>query len=67
MATYNKSLSKYVAYIYENTKEEHNVQGGFFDEDNDNKLEIKTIDSLMFYYFNLYKKRYSYESRVSFS
>jgi len=56
MATYNKSLSKYVAYIYENTKEEHNVQGGFFDEENDNKLEIKTIDSLMFYYFNLYKK-----------
>lgn len=56
MATYNKSLSRYVAYIYENTKKEDNIQGGFFDEDNESKLEIKTIDSLMFYYFNLYKK-----------
>ena len=57
MATYNKSLSKYVAFIYENIKDEINSQGNLFDEDNNDKLKIKTIDSLMFSYFLQYKKQ----------
>ena len=56
MATYNKSLSKYVSFIYDSVNEEEEYQSGFFDDNNKEKLEIKTIDSLMFYYFNLYKK-----------
>lgn len=56
MATYNKSLSKYVSFIYEKIKDEINSQGNLFDEDNSDKLKIKTIDSLMFIYFLQYKK-----------
>ena len=55
MATYNKSLAKYVSFIYENAKDEINSQGSLFDGDNESKLEIKTIDSLMYYYFMQYK------------
>ncbi|MFW2491556.1 transcriptional repressor LexA [Clostridium chromiireducens] len=58
MATYNKSLSKFVAFIYENIKNEVNDQKSLFDENNEDKLEIKTIDSLMFYYFVQYKKKH---------
>ena len=57
MATYNKSLSKYVKYIYDITKEELDFQSSFFDEDRSNRLEIKNIDSLIFYYFRKYTKR----------
>jgi superfamily I DNA/RNA helicase/SOS-response transcriptional repressor LexA len=56
MATYNKSLSKYVEFMYENIKEEINKQRNLFDEDNNDKLKIRTIDSLMFGYFIQYKK-----------
>jgi superfamily I DNA/RNA helicase len=57
MATYNKSLSKYVSFIYENIKDEINNQKSIFDEDNSDKLQIKTIDALMFKYFMEYKKQ----------
>lgn len=57
MATYNKSLSKYVSFIYENINEEINNQGSLFDSDNDDKLDIKTIDSLMYGYFLKYKNQ----------
>lgn len=56
MATYNKSLSRYVSFIYENVKKERETQAGFFDNENEGKLEIKTIDSLIYSYFNEYKK-----------
>ncbi|WP_052463309.1 UvrD-helicase domain-containing protein [Clostridium botulinum] len=56
MATYNKSLQKYVSFIYDNVKDDINDQINIFDEDNSNKLYIKTIDSIMFKYFNQYKK-----------
>ena len=56
MATYNKSLSRYVSFIYDNVKDENEIQAGFFDEDNSEKLDIKTIDSLVLTYFNQYKK-----------
>ena len=56
MATYNKSLSKYVEYIYESSKKELEVQSGFFDDNKDLKLDISTVDSLSVSYFNKYKK-----------
>ncbi len=56
MATYNKSLSKYVNYIYDITKNESDLQSSFFDEDKSDRLEIKNIDSLTFYYFKKYTK-----------
>lgn len=56
MATYNKSLSKFVSYIYESSKKELELQSGFFDDDKDLKLDISTVDSLSVSYFNRYKK-----------
>lgn len=57
MVTYNKSLSRYVSYIYKDVKENTKVQGSFFNmSDEDEKLDIKNIDSLMFCYFSEYKK-----------
>ncbi|SFC49249.1 S24 family peptidase [Clostridium uliginosum] len=57
MATYNKSLQKYVSFIYDSVKDEINTQTNLFDEDNSDKLYIKTIDSIMFSYFSQYKKQ----------
>ncbi len=56
MATYNKSLTKYVEHIYNEVKNNLDIQRNFFQTDNDNKLHIKTIDSLMYYYFQKYIK-----------
>lgn len=56
MATYNKSLSKYVSYIYEKAKEEADIQMNLFRTEEMDKLDIKTIDALIFFYFNKYKK-----------
>ena len=67
MATYNKSLSKYVAFIYENIKNEINDQKSLFDEDNEDKLQIKTIDSLMFSYFLQYKKQHKLKLEIASS
>lgn len=52
MVTFNKSLTKYVEYIYNNIKKEReSEQLTLINQDNSDKLEIKTIDSLMFRYF----------------
>lgn len=67
MATYNKSLSKYVAFIYDNIKNEINNQKSLFDEDNEDKLQIKTIDSLMFSYFLQYKKQQKLKLEIASS
>lgn len=52
VATYNEEDSNTVSFIYNNIEAEKYHQSSFFDEDNSNKLEIKTIESLMLYYFN---------------
>ncbi|MDU4853864.1 MAG: transcriptional repressor LexA [Clostridioides difficile] len=62
MATYNKSLSRYVSFIYDSIKEDEDYQESLFDEDISDKMEMKTIDSLMFNYFIKYKK----ENRVKY-
>ncbi|WP_252215590.1 UvrD-helicase domain-containing protein [Clostridium sp. CMCC3677] len=66
MATYNKSLQKYVSFIYDNVKDDINDQINIFDEDNSNKLYIKTIDSIMFKYFNQYKKHNNVSLELAF-
>ncbi len=66
MATYNKSLQKYVSFIYDNVKDDINDQINIFDEDNSNKLYIKTIDSIMFKYFNQYKKHNNVNLEIAF-
>lgn len=56
MATYNKSLTKYVEHIYKAIEENEEFQMNLFGDDYKTKLDIKTIDSLMYYYFSIYKK-----------
>lgn len=57
MVTFNKSLTRYVEYIYNNIqKERETEQLTFVNQDNENKLDIKTIDALMFRYFKSNKK-----------
>ena len=52
MVTFNKSLTRYVEYIYDKIqKERESEQLTLIYQDNSNKLDIKTIDSLMFRYF----------------
>lgn len=57
MVTFNKSLTRYVEYIYDKIqKERESEQLTLIYQDNSNKLDIKTIDSLMFRYFKSNKK-----------
>lgn len=52
VATYNEKYSNDVSFIYNNIEAEKYHQSSFFDEDNSDKLEIKTIESLMIHFFN---------------
>lgn len=59
VVTYNKSLINYVKYIYgeiERYQSEEQLDLGLYESDNKNKLDIKTIDSIMFRYFILYMR-----------
>lgn len=59
VVTYNEECSNSISYIYNNIEAEKYHQNSFFDEDNSNKLEIRTIESLMVYYFNQNNKKYN--------
>jgi SOS-response transcriptional repressor LexA len=58
VASYNEDVSKRFLEVYSNIESQKYHQSSFFDEDNSDKLEIRTIDSLMLYYFKQYKKKY---------
>lgn len=58
VAAYNEEYSNAVSFAYKNIETKKYHQSSFFDEDNSNKLEIKTIESLMFYYFNKNNKKH---------
>lgn len=62
MVTFNKSLTRYVEYIYNKIqKEKESEQLTLLYQDNGNKLEIKTIDSLIFRYFKSNRKYNNFE------
>jgi len=56
IAIYNEESLNNVSFIYKNIDIEKYHQNSFFDEDNSDNLEMSTIDSLLYYYFNEYKK-----------
>lgn len=63
MITFNKSLAKYVKYIYDNIQKEKELeQISLMESDNNEKLDIKTIDALMYRYFMMYKKKVKNET-----
>lgn len=59
MITYNKALTKYVKYIFEDIQKHNNeIQDALiFDKPSDEILEISTIDRIIFKYFSMYCKR----------
>ncbi|NRT75746.1 transcriptional repressor LexA [Clostridium beijerinckii] len=56
VAACNEEYSDYFYSVYRNIEGEKYHQNSFFDEDNSDKLEIRTIDSLVSYYLNKYVK-----------
>lgn len=64
--TYNKSLVNYVNYIYEKLELEKEQEIiSLLAVDDKNKLEIKTVDSIIYRYFCDYKKATKQEMRVA--
>jgi len=63
ITTNNDDDLKNVSSIYENIVQEKYHQNSFFDEDNSDKLEMSTIDSLMNYYF--YKHKKSHNNKIA--
>ena len=59
LVTFNKSLVKYVEYIYDGilAKEENSQLEFEFDDSKENKLMIKNIYSLIYKYFQKYLKK----------
>ena len=55
LVTFNKTLLSYIRYLYEKVGNEEEYQDHLFKGHN-NKIDITTIDSLMFKYFARYKK-----------
>lgn len=58
VAARNEKHSNLISFIYDNIESEKYHQSSFFDTDNSDKLEIRTIDALMLHYFNEYKNHY---------
>lgn len=57
LVTYNKTLLNYIKFQYEKMKGTEEVDHWFKPEDVLGVIEISTIDSLMFKYFNQYQNR----------
>lgn len=59
MITYNKALTKYVKYIFEDIQKNNNeIQDTLiFDKPSDDILDISTIDSIIYKYFMSYCKK----------
>lgn len=60
MVTFNKSLVNYVKYIYEEIKEyneQEQINIDIYNVNSQNKVEIKTIDSIIYRYFSEYKRQ----------
>lgn len=59
VVTFNKSLINYVKYIYGEIEEYSNqnqIEFDIYSTEGQNKLDIKTIDSIIFRYFATYKQ-----------
>lgn len=58
VAAFDEEQSKHISHIYDSIESEKYHQNSFFDQDNSDKLEIRTVDSLILYYFNQYKEKH---------
>ena len=65
LVTYNKTLVNYFKYLY-NKVEEESPFDNLFQTDGD-KIDITTMDSLMYKYFWRYKKRTGYKYEINYN
>lgn len=56
VVTYNKTLINYIKYIYDKVEEENKLDYLSLLSDNEDRLDIMTIDKLLYRYFIEYKK-----------
>ena len=56
LATYNRTLIHYMAYLYEKMDRIKNVEFSSLFEAPDDKIDIQTVDSLMFSFYREYSK-----------
>lgn len=65
MVTYNKILINYIKYIYEKVDEESRESYiSLFAAQGKDKLNIETIDGIMFKYFNEYRKENKFSLKI---
>lgn len=64
MVTYNKTLVNYIQYLYEKVEEDNQVSFEEFFNSKENKVDIYTIDSILYKYFSEYKKYNQYTGEV---
>lgn len=57
MVTFNKTLIKYIKYVYDKVEEENRLDYESLFGSNKNKLELKTIDGLIYKYYKKYKEK----------
>jgi len=57
MVTYNKTLINYIKYVYEKVEEENKIEVITLFSNKTGGLELKTIDSIIYAYFEEYKKQ----------
>ena len=64
MVTYNKLLVKYIQHIYEEIDEEIMYNQSIFSKNEKESLDIETVDSIMYQYFNDYIKNKNMNLKV---
>ena len=57
MVTFNKTLSNYIRYLYEKIDEEEKIDLFNLISEDEGKVQIATVDSLIYKYFCKYKDK----------
>lgn len=64
LVTYNKTLVNYIQHLYEKVEEDNVAEFQSLFGGNEKKVDIFTIDSIIFKYFNQYKKVSKYKGEA---
>lgn len=64
VVAFDDNYLKEISSIYENMVKDNYVQSSFFHKENFNKLNINSIDTLILYYFEKYKRNHKFNSTI---
>lgn len=65
MVTFNRTLSNYIKYLYEKIEDEDKIDFLSLIQAEKDKVEIETVDALVYKYFLKYKKKHKLKLNIT--